>query len=176
MSLEIDKTRDADDLDRPEGNDLQSNYDLHDVGQQRVKERMESYGLDVVEWGIDMRDAGDDKLVFDDAMDLRIYDEGELAALVEVKTKSNAQYMGQFNRRHYKHYYEHAQDHDVPAFVVMYQITDDMIQDVFVTPIGTGDLFDETIPHDFRFPDGNEGVCVRHDYRLSWGAFEGAVL
>jgi len=176
MNLEIDPERGEDDLFRADGNDIKSNYDLHDVGERRIKDRMSAYGFDVVNWGIDMRDADDDELVFDDAMDFRVYDDGVLVALVEVKTKSDARYMGQFNRRHYKNYYKQAQDHDVPTFVVMYQITDGSIVDGFVTPIGEGDLFHETAPYEFRFPDANRGVVVQHEHRKSWSEFEERVL
>lgn len=70
----VDRT--AADLDRPEGNDLESNYDVHDVGEIHLKQHLEHMGFVAENWGIDRRH-DDDGLLFDDKMDLKVYDAGE---------------------------------------------------------------------------------------------------
>lgn len=64
---------DPDDLNRPEWNSLVNNYDLHDVGEAYFKEIIEDQGLIVENWGIDKRHH-DDGLIFDNKMDLRLWE------------------------------------------------------------------------------------------------------
>lgn len=174
-----DKT--PEDLDRPEGNDLQSNYQMHDTGEAELVRRCNDLGLVVDDWGIDMRhDDGEDGVIYDDKMDFKIFDEsGNLVALVDVKTKSSARWMGRFNERHYTHYYQHASDFEVPTFVVMFQVdsTTDEIHDEFVFQLNRGEeIFDRVessrVSDAVRtFPDGNNAVLVPHEHRRSWDHF-----
>lgn len=165
-----DKT--PDDLDRPEGNDLQTNYELHDVGDAEVAERLAQHGFRVEEWGIDRRrDDGEEGIIFDDAMDFKVYDgDGELVALLDVKTKSSPRWMGRFNARHYDHYNEHAETFDVPAFVVMFQVgSDDEIHDEFAVNVGDVEPYRSSEDDAVRsFPDGNEAVLIPHAARFTW--------
>jgi hypothetical protein len=141
-----DKT--PDDLQRPDGNSLVENYQKHDVGHAEIVERLESSGYDVVEWGIDRRDDdGEDGIIYDDKMDFKVFYGGELVALVDVKTKGSPSYMGQFNRRHYTHYYQHAQDFDVPVFIAMFQVNykTNTVYDGFVFEIGRGDIYENVL-------------------------------
>lgn len=64
---------DPSDLDRPDWNDLESNYQKHDIGQAYFVGRMEDHDLDVEHWGIDQRE-NDDELIYDDTMDLRLWE------------------------------------------------------------------------------------------------------
>lgn len=194
-----DKT--PDDLDRPDGNSLKENYELHDIGHAEAVTRLEAQGYTVEEWGIDRRhDDGEEGIIFDDAMDFKVYWDGELVALLDVKTKSSPQWMGRFNARHYDHYKEHAETFDVPSFVVMFQISpdaksgdsgvsgeaedakfqvdgDDNIHDEFVVNVGS------CAPHRsgddtkavYSFPDGNEAVLIPHTNRHSWSVLEWAL-
>lgn len=172
-----DETTTPEDLERPEGNGLEANYELHDVGHREVVERLNDRGLDVHEWGIDMRhDDGEDGIIFDDKMDFKIVDpdHDEVIALVDVKTKSSPSYMGRFNERHYDHYRGYAEAYDVPVFVVMFQVDNatDAVVDEFVFDIS--DSYGErairssesrAVPN---FPDGNDAVLVPHNERRVW--------
>lgn len=173
--------RKPEDLTRPQGNDLKTNYEKHDVGEAEIVERLEGLGYEVTDWGIDMRhDDGEDGLIYDDKMDLKVSYGGVPVALVDVKTKSGPDYMGRFNERHYVHYHEHAEEHDVPVFVVMFQVDyrEDEIHDGFVFHIdGSGDPYDRVHSSaDSKavdaFPDGNTAVLVPHEYRRPWTYME----
>jgi len=75
MSVEPrhDETLTPDDLNRPEWNSLLDNYDKHDIGEVYFKGRVEQIGLTVEHWGIDKRHE-DDHLIFDNKMDLRLWE------------------------------------------------------------------------------------------------------
>lgn len=64
---------DPDTLDRPEWNSLVNNYDKHDIGEAYFKGVIDELGLAVENWGIDKRHH-DENLIFDNKMDLRIWD------------------------------------------------------------------------------------------------------
>jgi hypothetical protein len=176
--------RDADttaaDLDRPDGNGLKENYKKHDVGHQETVERLRKIGCEIVEWGIDMRhDDGDDGIIYDDKMDFKVFHNGELVALLDVKTKGSPKYMGRFNERHYVKYFGHAEEHDVPVFVAMYQVhyQREQVYDSFVFEVGTGEMHERVISSTDsvavnRFPDGNDAVLIPHSERRRWGYLE----
>jgi len=67
------RTLDPDDLDRPEWNSLLNNYSKHDIGEAYFQGRVEQIGLQVEHWGIDRRHQ-DDHLIFDNKMDLRLWE------------------------------------------------------------------------------------------------------
>lgn len=167
-----DKTPDQ--LDRPEGNDLQTNYEKHDVGHAEIVRRLEDQGYEIDDWGIDMRhDDGEDGIVYDDAMDFKVYKDGELVGLLDVKTKSGPEYMGRFNERHYRHYCQHAEEFDVPTFVVMFQVDykNDEVHDGFAFEIlGDDDrVMSSTDCSTVEpFPDRNEAVAIKHEHRRPW--------
>lgn len=167
------------DLQRPQGNDLQTNYEKHDIGEAEFLRRMDALGMEVDDWGIDMRgDDGSDGIIYDDKMDFRVYDDGELVALVDVKTKSSEKYMGMFNERHYVKYHEHATSLDVPTFVVMFKVdySDEEVLDGFVFEIG-GELYDgvrvssedEGVE---TFSDGNHKALIEEERREDWSTLE----
>lgn len=179
MRRDTDTT--PEDLDRPEGNGLKENYKKHDVGQQETVERLHALDCEVVEWGIDMRsDGGEDGIIYDDKMDFKVMHNGELVALLDVKTKGSPNYMGRFNERHYVKYHGHAQDHDVPVFVVMYQVhyKREQVYDLFVFEVGTDEMYERVISSTednaavSRFPDGNDAVLVPHVHRKPWNYLE----
>jgi len=107
-------------------NTLESAYAKHDVGEAFFTGRCVEVGFTVEAWGIDMR--GADEMIYDDQMDLRLWrgvgdevvanqPDGELAAVADVKTKANDDWMGICNLRHLVHYAEWAVEFDVPVFV-----------------------------------------------------------
>lgn len=65
-------SRSASDLNRPDWNSLEENYEAHDIGELHVKRHFEHMGFRVENWGIDKRH-DDGALVYDDKMDLKIY-------------------------------------------------------------------------------------------------------
>lgn len=170
----------ASDLDRPDGNSLKENYKKHDVGHQETVERLQKIGCEIVEWGIDMRnDDGDDGIIYDDKMDFKVFHNGDLVALLDVKTKGSPKYMGRFNERHYVKYHGHTEDFDVPVFVVMYQVhyKRNQVYDEFVFEIGHGDLYENVLTSSdskavSNFPDGNGAVLIPHKKRRTWQHLE----
>lgn len=184
--MERDETTTPDDLDRPDGNDLESNYELHDCGEAAFHQRVDESIFEAEPWGIDRRDdGGEDGIIYDDKLDFKVFGpDGNLVGLVDVKTKSSPKYMGTYNERHYVKYHEKAKEHDVPTFVVMYQVDWDTeeIHDAFVHFVGgkkhavkqNGDLYDDVYTSSSSdavstFPDGNVAVLVPHDERESIG-------
>lgn len=147
--------RDPSTLNRPEGNDLLSNYQAHDIAEEHVVSELEMRGLTVSEWGIDMRE-NDEALIYDDKMDMKVYDHhGELAAIVDVKSKRSDRWMGRYNLRHYRDYLEISQEYAVPVFVWMCKVDKD----------DTAVEYDHIIPVDivdtvFKARDGNKVIEV----------------
>lgn len=188
--MERDEDTKPEDLKRPEGNSLESNYLLHDIGERYVAELFDDEDLHLEPWGIDMReDDGEDGLIYDDKMDFRVFapsKDGEdtegvgdsevfsgdqLVGLLDVKTKSSPQYMGQFNERHYVEYHGNADEYGVPTYVVMCQIDGDDVVDSFAFNVH-GDLYDGVMASSThgcinRFPDGNGKVVVKHEWRYT---------
>lgn len=179
-----DKT--PDDLDRPEGNSLEENYWIHDVGTEEFISRCEGLNLEVEEWGIDRReDDGSEGVIYDDKLDFKVYKEKpigvgaterQLVALVDVKTKSSPKYMGRFNARHYDEYVERADEFDVPTYVVMFQIwgipdTTEIVLDEFVFRVDHPESEVFRTPTVKPFPDGNNAVLVPHWHRQQWKDF-----
>lgn len=135
-------------LNRPEGNDLQSNYEKHDPAERRVKELLKPWGLTAKNWGIDEREI-DDHLVFDDKMDLKIYREDTLVGIVEVKRKTSDRWMFKINKRHWDHYTDINDEYDIPVYIVFVGPSFDMYW---------VDVDDATVLREFTFPDGNGGI------------------
>ena len=158
-----DTSRDSSTLMRDEGNDLASNYDLHDVAEAHIHELLTDNGLMMVPWGIDMRH-DDDALIFGDRMDLFVFDpqfgeymdmEIRLGSVIEVKSKSHRRWMGKMNERHWNNYLDVDDRMPVPCFVVFCQIDDDEIVDERWCRVDEAEVL-----HRFTFPDGNKGVKV----------------
>lgn len=59
-------------LQREDWNDLESNYDKHDIGQAYLTGHLHQIGLQIEHWGLDQRE--DDGLTFDNRMDLRLWE------------------------------------------------------------------------------------------------------
>jgi len=184
-----------DELDRPDWNSLLNNYSKHDIGEAYFRGRAEEMGLDLEQWGIDKRH-DDDGLIFDNKMDLKLYDEDdELAGICDVKTKSSENWLGVFNARHLTHYAEHAEEHDVPVFVYMTMVdaeAEEVGETDFLFEVPTdwpweryADHFDRDSAHrenvvadirddcpiverSFRAPDGNSVVKVGDDCRRNF--------
>lgn len=183
-----DKTTEPEDLDRPEGNSLLENYDLHDQGEREFVERIESLGYRVEPWGIDMRHDDEGGLVYDDKLDFKVFaqegsadgsGEDKLVALVDVKTKSSPQWMGQYNLRHFEKYKARAEEFDVPTFVVMFQVDrKGNLEDEFVQRIWDKSEVLTSKDHSTvrTFPDGNHKVVVPHHERETWTYLVGQII
>ncbi|WP_226041144.1 hypothetical protein [Natrinema sp. DC36] len=65
---------DPEDLQREEWNSLVNNYDKHDIGEAYLTGRLHQIGLEVENWGIDQRHDDGDGLIFDNKMDLRLWE------------------------------------------------------------------------------------------------------
>ena len=144
--------RSIDTLQRPDGNDLQSNYSMHDVGEAYFVGRMNERGYHAEQWGIDMRDE-DDKLIYDDKMDLRVWDtEARISCLcvTDVKTKSTKDWLGIFNQRHLVKYTKWADLYDVPVFVyfTLVNTDDDTVgAENFFVPVEVWDGYEKYVKH-----------------------------
>ena len=165
-----DTTRSADDLNRPEGNSLLDNYQVHDVAEEYVIERLESIGFRVEAWGMDKRHDNNGLLFEDDRVDLKVFDGDELVLLIEVKSKSAAHYMGSLNRRHLNKYCRVAESEGVPTYIAWCEIDGDTVKDTFVTPCKKP--MPNLVHNTFRFPDGNRGVEINSFYRFDWSVIE----
>ena len=149
----IETNRSPDTLRRPEGNDLQTNYIPHDTASEYVVSTLEGWGLSIEEWGIDMREE-DENLIFDDKMDMQIYDhDGELVGIIDVKSKRSNGWMGIFNYRHYMHYHEISRKFDVPVLVWMCKVDGDEVEYDYIIPI-------DIVRNTFKAPDGNRVIEV----------------
>ena len=194
--------RDPDTLNRPEGNDLESNYEVHDIGQAHVKTHCEHMGFVVEEWGIDKRHESD-SLIYDDKMDLKIHehDQGDLpasgvdieranlnlVAFLEVKTKRNEDWFGVINRRHLRKYLTQAHKSDVPAVIYMSLVDDtdenegqaSIVRDTFI-PIQRWDELTKVMDgeYDYYPPEAADQFLIEQvdDYPLvesTWRAPDG---
>lgn len=151
-----DTTIDPDELNRPAGNSLQENYTLHDKGEQHIMILLTAQGYRVERWGLQARDDDGDGVLFDDKMDLKVFDGDELVGIIEVKTKSKKRHLGMMNERHFDDYQQIATERSVPVAVV------------FLSPDGrVGYHAEWTLLGDdceplraFQWPDGNGGVEV----------------
>lgn len=167
--------RDPDNLCRPEGNDLQSNYELHDVGEVWFKKQMGLRGYAVEDWGIDMRDEDED-LIYDDKMDFKVFDtDGNLVAIVDAKTKQNPRWLGIYNERHHEHYCEIDAAHDCTVLVAMFLLSEEQVEQTFLIDIADASTA-RFIDRKFRAPDGNMVVVVDEKFHRSWDSFESLVL
>lgn len=176
MTGEVDSSMSPDQLRRPPGNDLKTNYGKHDIGQAWIVEILtERYGLTVEEWGIDRRDDDGDRLIYEhDAVDLAVYDGDELICLFEIKTKSSPEWMGQFNRRHYQNYMILSEEYGVPVVLCMCLVNyqEEEVEDYFMGPVDENMTL-ETKKH---FPDGNRRVTIKWSHMRDWAWFEGRIL
>jgi len=117
-------SKDVDDLDRE--NSLRENYAIHDIGEAHFRARIRDAGIVPEAWGIDKRDDDGEKVLYDDKLDLRLRDEdGDLAGLAEIKTKTNEDWFGIINRRHYRKYVEKAYEIGVPTYIWMGYVEED---------------------------------------------------
>jgi hypothetical protein len=214
---------DPDTLDREDWNSLKANYTTHDIAEAYFKGRVDQIGLHVEQWGIDERD-NDNGLIFDNKMDLRLWEPiqgqeppsqwpsdycdgvmhhyGEdgnrwnLRGVIDVKSKTNSDWFGICNLRHYIHYAEWAREYDVPVFIYFTMVDTDAEsvgeQNVLVpikpfehldtyadhydrdSSFSMDNLYDieddsPQIERAFRAPDGN--VVVKFEERL-WENFD----
>jgi hypothetical protein len=125
-------------------NSLKNAYQKHDVAEAYFKGRIDQIGLQVEHWGIDERE-NDNGLIYDNKMDLRLWepidadgvpqkwpsgnydgiahhyeedgDRWKLRGVIDVKSKTNEDWFGICNLRHYIHYAEWARRYDVPVFI-----------------------------------------------------------
>lgn len=172
MGMRRDTTRTSEDLDRPDGNSLLENYDVHDMGEKYIIQQLEFDGFRVESWGMDKRHDNDGLLFEDNKVDLKVYDGDVLVCLLEVKTKTSHRYMGSMNERHYIKYRKIANTHNVPTFVGFFEFprNSDKPESQFFVPMDVGGSQD-VISGKFQFPDGNAGVRVSNFYQWSFYTF-----
>ena len=156
----------VDDLQRPEWNGLEENYDVHDIGEAHIRRKCEHVGLRAESWGIDKRHASGE-LIYDDKMDLKVFgweddspaptppseEEGVLAGVIEIKTKRNEDWFGTINRRHWKKYVRHVHQLDVPAYVYMSLVDDEkeaVVRDTFI-PVQPWDELQRVLEGEYDF-------------------------
>ena len=195
------------DDDRVEGHTFKKGYEKHDIGEAHVTRHLEHMGFEVEPWGIDMRN--DQSVLGDDKMDLKVFRDttvtengimldtvSELAALLEVKVKTNDGWFGIVNRHHFRKYLRRTHEHDVPAFVYMAFLDEDdeaITRDTFIpvqqwdelTAVLRGEydyytpdsaeqfLVDQIERHPqiertFRAPDGNQVVKLDVETGIGW--------
>lgn len=181
----------ADDLDRPDGNDLKSNYRNHDnaeeafismlgdsVGDSDTGEEDPSSSsklpssVELYPIGIDERE-DDGKLIYDDNPDLLITS-GD-GALVDIKSKTDSKWMRLLNERHYRKYCEKAEEYDVPAYVFFYNTN---TSETILCRVDDGGRAYHTSTHDFMlsWPDRNNATYLTTGCDVSWGEFINQII
>jgi len=151
-------------LDRPEGNDLQSNYQLHDSAEGVFKSLLPDW-VTPLQLGIDRREE-DDTLIFDGRMDFLLDGPGG-EVMVDIKSKSSNAYFRFCNERHYRKYVDAAEEHDCPAYIWFYQTESGQSQLCRVD--GDGRVL-TTSTHDYMLPfrDGNKAAYLTSGTDVDW--------
>ncbi len=189
------------DADRVDGHTFESGYDLHDVAEAHLTERLEQEGFTVEQWGINRRH--DKHVLGDDKMDLKVKQDGDLAALIEVKSKRSEDWFGVINRHHLIHYVVQSHDHDVPTLIYMCRSDggDECIVDDTFIPVGSWGEYQRVRNDEFvyypaeeserflteqidehplvdrtwRAPDGNQVVTLSLTTAIEWQTFLGGI-
>jgi len=154
-----DTTRSPDDLLRDEGNSLQDNYALHDVGEKYLVDAINSlnesrkwgsYHLEPL--GLDARD-DDTGLTYDDKLDFEIQHRDPMRgsdlirttilAQVDVKTKSSKSWLNVTNLRHYAHYVKQQTETHADCYIMMCLLDEDdtAVSNVSFLPVESNDKY-----------------------------------
>jgi len=154
-----DTTRDPDDLLRAEGNSLQENYELHDVGEKYLSEQIQSlnesrkwgsYHLEPL--GLDARE-DDTELTYDDKLDFEVQHRDPMRgsdlvrttilAQVDVKTKSSESWLNVCNLRHYAHYVKKQTESHADCYIMMSLLSDDneSVSEVSFLPVESNEKY-----------------------------------
>jgi len=80
-----------------------------------LKARLQAHGFTVEDHGDDARHA--DEVYMGDGPDLKVYDDGELVAYIELKVKTSQEWFARCNRRHYNEYVNFTNEVDEPVFI-----------------------------------------------------------
>jgi len=154
-------------LQRPDGNDLQSNYVKHDEAEAVFRSLLPEW-VTPLQLGIDRRKE-DDTLIFDDKLDFLLDGIGK-QVMVDIKSKSSEQYMRFCNERHYRKYVDAAEEHDCPAYIWFYQTESGKSQLCRVD--GDGRVL-TTSTHDYMLPfrDGNRAAYMTSGTDVEWDTF-----
>ena len=105
------------------GDTFLENYDKHDIAQAWLVSKLEGAGFDVRQHGEDNRHA--DEIQFGEGPDLAVFRDDTLCGFVEVKCKTSSEWFGKLNRRHFNHYLDHDEEHDVPTFIFFALLDED---------------------------------------------------
>lgn len=126
---------------------LEAAYEPHDLGQRVLEARLHAHGFTVEQHGTDARHI--DEVILGDGPDLLVRDDGETVAFVEVKTKTDPDWFGRLNLRHYREYVNFANEVEAPVFVWFALVDEDadaVVRDAFVEVADDGqidaDLYD----------------------------------
>jgi hypothetical protein len=121
------------------------NYDIHDILQYHLTDRLSMIGLDVEQFGFD-GDRGSKNYDAGFGPDLKIYADGELCAYIEVKSKrlsaNGDEWYGRLDKQHYDEYlygnehgFDGAKNEDVPV-VIYFGVVDEesgvIVRDGFI--------------------------------------------
>jgi hypothetical protein len=117
-------------LQQVRDNDLETNYEPHDIAEEFLTYRLERvYDCHVEAHGDDARHA--EAVYFGDGPDQAVYhdeDDEEPVGYIEVKSKrlsTGEEWFGRVNRRHWNHYVEFAESVDVPVYIYMTLVDED---------------------------------------------------
>jgi hypothetical protein len=94
---------------------LEAAYADHDVGMVHLRRRLNAHGFDVEDHGDDARHA--DEVLYGQGPDLKVYQNDELAAYIELKVKTSPEWFARCNRRHYNEYVNFTNEVDEPVFI-----------------------------------------------------------
>lgn len=155
------------------------NYSKHDIAEEYLTERLEWYGYDYNEYGIDNRHDG---VQYSSRPDLAVLHDGETVGFVDAKAKSveYSDWYGKYNQRAFEDYlyggeitdddphpFPGANNVDVPVWVFMAVVDEECqcIRRECCIPVLSEDQVDRT----FEAWDGNEVIVVKESEYCEWG-------
>jgi len=136
--------------DRP----LEEAYKSHDVGMDILTSRLEAHGFHCEDHGDDARHA--DEVLYGDGPDVAVYrhfdeldqEAVDLKCYIEVKTKTDPEWFGRCNLRHFREYVQFSRNTDVPVFIWFSLIDEDddqLHRDAFIEVEDTGQISEDSV-------------------------------
>jgi len=134
--------------DRP----LEEAYKTHDMAESILVSMFETHGYYCEQHGDDARHA--DEVFYGDGPDQAIYRGNACVpaeqplCYVEVKAKTDPEWFGRCNLRHFREYVQFARDTDVPVFIWFALIDEDddqLHRDAFIEVEDTGQISEDSV-------------------------------
>jgi len=134
--------------DRP----LEEAYETHDIAESMLVSMFESQGYHCEQHGDDARHA--DEVFYGDGPDQAIYRGNACVpaedplCYVEVKAKTDSEWFGRCNLRHFREYVQFARDTDVPVFIWFAYVdgeSEQLHRDAFIEVRDTDQISEDSV-------------------------------